>query len=116
MIEVVTGFVRSNILHHGLYAPEDSIYLPIKSTIEHIKYKGNENGMPAELYANSIISKLMSGMHGAEIWEGHLAWYLRFLVTFCPLAIMVCERGLLQLSSNALTYLNRIGFVLITTS
>jgi 1-acylglycerone phosphate reductase len=90
--EIVTGFVRSNILHHGLYAPDDSLYLPIKSTMEQIKYNGNKNGMPAELYANSVVRKLIRGKHGAEIWEGHLAWYLRFLVTFCPLAVLVCMR------------------------
>lgn len=60
--------------------------------MEQIKYKGNENGMSAELYADSVVSKLVRGKHGAEIWEGHLAWYLRFVVTVCPLAVMVCIR------------------------
>jgi hypothetical protein len=40
VIEIVTGFVQSNILHHGLHAPETSLYLPIKSTVEKIKYQG----------------------------------------------------------------------------
>lgn len=40
VIEIVTGFVQSNILHHGLVAPDASLYLPIKSTIEAIKYQG----------------------------------------------------------------------------
>ncbi|OJJ07622.1 hypothetical protein ASPVEDRAFT_65916 [Aspergillus versicolor CBS 583.65] len=47
VIEIVTGFVQSNILHHGLHAPEGCLYLPIKSAIEDIKYQGNANGMPA---------------------------------------------------------------------
>ncbi|RDH19644.1 hypothetical protein M747DRAFT_315774 [Aspergillus niger ATCC 13496] len=66
VIEIVTGFVQSNILHHGLHAPEDSVYLPIKGIIENIKYQGNANGMPAHVIecffdiaqdANPIYSK-----------------------------------------------------------
>ncbi|KAH8912909.1 NAD(P)-binding protein [Coniochaeta sp. PMI_546] len=85
VIEIVTGFVRSNILHHGLYAPEDSLYLPIKSTIELLKYGGNANGMAADAYARSVVSKVLHGYAGPEIWEGHLAWRLRFLYSIFPL-------------------------------
>ncbi|KAF2008466.1 NAD(P)-binding protein [Aaosphaeria arxii CBS 175.79] len=41
VVEIITGFVRSNILHHGLHAPEESLYLPIKATIQQLKYEGN---------------------------------------------------------------------------
>ncbi|KAJ0413290.1 NAD(P)-binding protein [Aspergillus carlsbadensis] len=41
VVEIVTGFVQSNILHHGLHAPDGSVYLPIKGVIEDIKYRGN---------------------------------------------------------------------------
>ncbi|KAH6869485.1 hypothetical protein B0T10DRAFT_418516 [Thelonectria olida] len=88
VIEVVTGFVRSNILHHGLYAPDGSLYLPIKATIERIKYDGNANGMMADAYARSIVSKLLQGSTGPEIWEGKLAWYLRFIIACCPASLM----------------------------
>ncbi|KAH7126059.1 hypothetical protein EDB81DRAFT_663480 [Dactylonectria macrodidyma] len=88
VIEVVTGFVRSNILQHGLYAPDDSFYLPIKSTVERVKYEGNRNGMPPEVYAQSIINKLLQERTSPEIWEGKLAWWLQFLVTFCPLWLL----------------------------
>ncbi|KAH7124648.1 hypothetical protein EDB81DRAFT_911684 [Dactylonectria macrodidyma] len=74
VIEVVTGFVRSNILHHGLYAPDNSFYLPVKSTMERIRYKGNANGMMTDVYARSVI------------WEGNLTWYWRFIVACCPLS------------------------------
>ncbi|KAL3430311.1 hypothetical protein BDV09DRAFT_202304 [Aspergillus tetrazonus] len=62
VIEIVTGFVQSNILHHGLHAPDDSLYLPIKSTVEDIKYRGNKNGILASYFdnlqdANPIFSK-----------------------------------------------------------
>ena len=84
--------MRSNILHHGFYAPEDSLYLPIKSNMEEIKYKGNANGMTAEAYAKSIVPKLMGSSVGDEIWEGKLAWWLRFLVTFFPLRLVVSAK------------------------
>ncbi|KAJ6133742.1 hypothetical protein N7523_000064 [Penicillium sp. IBT 18751x] len=73
VIEIVTGFVQSNILHHGLVAPDTSLYLPIKSTIEAIKYQGNKNGMPSDMYARSVVDKLMRERVGSEIWEGNMA-------------------------------------------
>ncbi|KAH7024517.1 1-acyl dihydroxyacetone phosphate reductase [Microdochium trichocladiopsis] len=85
VVEVVTGYVQSNILHHGLVAPPDSLYLPIKQEMERIKYKGNRNGMPARLYAESVVDKILrTGHPSSEIWEGKLAWVLGFVVNFCP--------------------------------
>ena len=89
VIEVVAAFVRSNILHHGLYAPDHSLYLPIKSTIERIKYEGNANGMDTNAFAVSVVDKVTRRRPNLEIWEGTLAWRLRFLVTVCPLRLMV---------------------------
>ncbi|PVH93313.1 NAD(P)-binding protein [Periconia macrospinosa] len=88
VIEIVTGFVRSNILHHGLYAPETSLYLPIKDAIEQVKYEGNANGMATEAYAASVVNKLMRRRVASEIWDGAMAWYLYFLVTFLPLRVL----------------------------
>ncbi|KAL3466168.1 hypothetical protein BJX64DRAFT_284747 [Aspergillus heterothallicus] len=85
VVEVVTGFVQSNILHHGLHAPENSLYLPIKDILEKIKYKGNENGMSSDAYATSVVAKLMRPRVSPEIWEGALVRQIRFLVTFLPL-------------------------------
>ncbi|KAJ5719172.1 hypothetical protein N7493_007627 [Penicillium malachiteum] len=76
VVEIVTGFVQSNILHHGLHAPENSLYLPIENTVEHIKYEGNKNGMPAQTYATSVVAKLMQPRINPEIWEGALNWIL----------------------------------------
>lgn len=90
VIEIVAGFVRSNILHHGLYAPKDSLYLPIQTTIERIKFQGNASGMQADAFAKSVVHKLMQRRPGLEIWEGTLAWKLRILVTFFPLIMVVC--------------------------
>ncbi|KAH7014101.1 1-acyl dihydroxyacetone phosphate reductase [Microdochium trichocladiopsis] len=82
--EVVTGYVQSNILHHGLVAPPDSLYLPIKADTERMKYEGNRTGMPARLYAESVVDKILRPKPSSEIWEGKLAWMLGFLVNFCP--------------------------------
>ncbi|KAE8143160.1 hypothetical protein BDV38DRAFT_232874 [Aspergillus pseudotamarii] len=87
VIELVTGFVQSNILHHGMYAPETSLYLPLKKTIEDIKYEGNASGMPADAYARSVVAKLVKPRVSAEIWEGALARTLRLLVTILPLRL-----------------------------
>lgn len=89
VIEIVTGFVQSNILHHGLYAPESSLYLPIKCTVEAIKYRGNEGGKSPHAYATSVVEKLMRPKPSIEIWEGSFASLIRFLVTFIPLWLLV---------------------------
>ncbi|KAJ5241350.1 uncharacterized protein N7469_002941 [Penicillium citrinum] len=91
VIEIVTGFVRSNILHHGLYAPGNSLYLPVKSTIENLKVQGNKNGMPADAYAESVVEKLMQRHVDCEIWQGNLALFLRILLSLLPLRLLVSE-------------------------
>ncbi|KAJ5681296.1 hypothetical protein N7455_007605 [Penicillium solitum] len=88
VIEIVTGFVQSSILHRGLHAPEGSVYLPIKGAIADIKYQGNANGMSAGAYAASIVEKLMRLRVSPEIWEGGMARFLRFVVTFLPLRLL----------------------------
>ncbi|KAJ0286645.1 hypothetical protein CBS470a_005756 [Colletotrichum nupharicola] len=85
VVEVVTGFVRSNLLHHGLDAPKDSPYLAIKKDIERIKFEGNQNGMPAQAYAESVVEQLLRKRRRDEIWEGKLAWILNLIVIFSPL-------------------------------
>ncbi len=111
--EVVTGFVRSNILHHGLHAPEHSPYLPIKPEIERIKYEGNRNGMPAKAYAESVVDKLLRKEACAEIWEGKLSWKLGFLVNFFPLWFLVCSPRQLIWNRESLTC--RVELVLFST-
>lgn len=105
--EIVTGFVQSNILHHGLYAPEDSIYLPLKGTIEKIKYQGNANGMPANAYAASIVDKLMRRRAGTEIWEGGMARMLRLVFLLLPSRLLVSRLLVCELF-KALTNLRRM--------
>ncbi|CRG89434.1 hypothetical protein PISL3812_06470 [Talaromyces islandicus] len=88
VVEVVAGFVRSNLLHHGLVAPSESLYLPIKSTVEDAKLKGNENGMPAEEFAKSVVDQVTRRRTSMEIWQGKLAWPLRILTSYFPLWIV----------------------------
>jgi 1-acylglycerone phosphate reductase len=89
VIEIVTAFVQSNILHHGLHALEGSVYLPIKAVIEGIKYQGNANGMPANAYAVSVTDKLLRRRVAPEIWEGAMSWTIRLIVMILPLRLLV---------------------------
>lgn len=89
VIEIVTGFVQSNILHHGLHAPERSFYLPIQAVIEDIKYQGNANGMPATAYAASVTDKLLRRRVAPEIWEGAMSWIIHLIVSILPLRFLV---------------------------
>lgn len=90
-MEVATGFVQSNILHHGLQAPEESIYLPIKQYIERLKYEGNRNGMPPDMYARSVVDKVLQTRTGAEIWEGALSWRIGMFAKILPLWLLVSQ-------------------------
>ncbi|KAF4950050.1 hypothetical protein FGADI_8496 [Fusarium gaditjirri] len=88
VIEVVTGYVRSNILRDGVLVSEDSLYQPIKSTVESVKNGGNKNGMPADEYARAVVRQILGKKYKREIWEGHQSRILRFMVTFFPLWLM----------------------------
>lgn len=89
MIEVVTGYVRSNILHHGFSAPDDSLYLPIKADIEGILRKGIETGMPSDEYAAAVVDRVLRPNTSPEIWDGKFAWTVELLVRFTPLWFLV---------------------------
>ncbi|QGI87807.1 unnamed protein product [Fusarium fujikuroi] len=66
VIEVVTGFVRSNILRDGVLISEDSLYRPIKSTVEDVKNGGNKNGMPADEYARAVVRQILGKTYKRE--------------------------------------------------
>lgn len=111
VIEIVTGFVRSNILHHGLYAPETSSYLAIKNTVEKIKYQGNRNGMSPEAYAKSVVAKLIRTQVSPEIWEGALAQSLRWLAVLLPLRLLVSMPLISFTVGSELTRLKELDFI-----
>ncbi|KAF9776025.1 hypothetical protein IL306_005835 [Fusarium sp. DS 682] len=69
VIEVVTGYVRSNILRHGVLISEDSLYRPIKTTVEAVKEGGNKNGMPADEYARAVVRQILAPTYKREIWD-----------------------------------------------
>jgi 1-acylglycerone phosphate reductase len=85
----VTGYVRSNILHHGFSAPEDSLYLPIKSNVERILSEGIQNGMPSDKYAAAVVGRVLRPNTSPEIWDGKFAWTVELLARFTPLWFLV---------------------------
>lgn len=89
VIEVVTGYVRSNLLHQGFFAPEDSLYLPIKSDVERIVSEGLQNGMPSDAYAAAVVERVLSPNTSPEIWDGKYAWTVELLARFTPLWFLV---------------------------
>lgn len=110
VVEVVTGFVQSDILRHGFYAPDTSMYLPIKEKMEEIKFQGNRNGMPAHEYAEAIVRRLVTGRAGAEIWQGGRAFWLRVMLMVLPRWLLVCAVPFyLMFISNC------VGFVLLSS-
>jgi hypothetical protein len=47
--------------------------------------------MPADEYARVIVRQILGKTYKREIWEGHRSRVLRFMVTFFPLWLLVCE-------------------------
>ncbi|KAJ3499837.1 hypothetical protein NLG97_g12 [Lecanicillium saksenae] len=90
VVEVVTGFVQSDILRHGFYPPSNSLYIPVQEQMEKIKLHGNASGMAAGKYAGSIAEKLLATKRfpTSEVWQGTLAWKLRLAVAICPLWLL----------------------------
>lgn len=87
-MEVVTGYVQSDILRDGFVAPKDSLYLDVKEKLEGMKINGNETGMPARKYADSIVERLLRKTRPMEIWQGALSRRIRFGL-FLPLWLLV---------------------------
>ncbi|KOS20707.1 NADPH-dependent 1-acyldihydroxyacetone phosphate reductase [Escovopsis weberi] len=88
VIEVVTGFVQSNMLRHGFIAPKSSIYLPLLPIIRKFKVEGNNNGMRGEDYARSVVGQVIGRNTAMEIWEGTLAWKIWTLFSFLPYRLL----------------------------
>lgn len=86
VVEVVTGYVQSNILRNGLHAPSDSRYLPIKDHIETLKAQGNKTGMPAATYARRVANQVTRANPPHEFWDGGGAWVM-FLIVSGPLTM-----------------------------
>lgn len=89
VVEVVTGYVQSNILRDGLQHEVDSLYMPIRAHMEKLKNDGNRTGMPASTYAKNVIDKITRKSPAPEIWEGARAWQLYFVTTWLPTWISV---------------------------
>ncbi|KFA74052.1 hypothetical protein S40288_05173 [Stachybotrys chartarum IBT 40288] len=84
VIEVVTGYVRSNILRDGYVVPEDSPYLLLLPFMEQIKTHGRDQAMEGRTYAKIVVAKVMSKSASTEIWEGGQAWALYYLTLLTP--------------------------------
>jgi len=89
VIEIVTGYVQSEILRHGLQAPERSIYLPIKDHIETLKRRGNSGGMTSSAYAKAVIARVLQRDPPRELWQGNRAWLLWIVTTWLPMWLAV---------------------------
>lgn len=57
--------------------------------MEDVKIAGNKNGMPAEVFARSVVNKVMRRRTSMEIWQGRLAGPLRILTSYFPLWFLV---------------------------
>jgi 1-acylglycerone phosphate reductase len=89
VIEIVTGYVRSNILRDGYVVPEDSPYLSVLPFMEQIKTHGRDQAMEGRTYAKIVVAKVMRKSASTEIWEGGQAWVLHYLTLFTPQTLLV---------------------------
>lgn len=89
VVVVVTGGVKSNIARTKRTLREDSLYLPIEDEYNRRITHSQANGIDTDLYAQAVVSKLLSRSRPNEIWAGGSASLIRFASTFFPKSFFV---------------------------
>ena len=101
VVEVITGYVQSNILRSGLQVSPGSWYTTIKYHIENLKVQGNQRGMPASEYAWRVLEQIMQEKPPIEFWEGAGARSVRIITSWLPLWLSVSISPLLCVSPRS---------------
>ncbi|MCJ1429271.1 hypothetical protein MMC29_007184 [Sticta canariensis] len=74
VVIIVTGGVQSRIARTRRDLAEDSLYLPINDDYQRRLRHSQENAMPNEAYARSVISQVLQTTPKKWIWEGKSSW------------------------------------------
>lgn len=89
VVIVVTGGVKSRIARTSRALPEDSLYLPIDDDYQRRIFHSQENAMPNEAYARSVVSQILHTTPKKWIWEGKSSWTIWWFHSFVPNTYMV---------------------------
>ena len=89
VVIIVTGGVQSRIARTRRDLAEDSLYLPINDDYQRRLKHSQENAMPNEAYARSVISQVLQATPKKWIWEGKSSWTIWWFHSFVPNTFMV---------------------------
>jgi 1-acylglycerone phosphate reductase len=89
VVVIVTGGVKSRIARVDRALPEDSRYEPLTKEYERRLKHSQENAMPNEAYAKSVVKQVLYKNPVRWVWEGNLARTIWFVETFFPKRIWV---------------------------
>ncbi|KAI5242307.1 NAD(P)-binding protein [Aureobasidium subglaciale] len=84
VIILYTGGVQSRIARQERSLPEDSLYLPANEGYLKRMTHTQQNAMPTDKYAKSVVSQLLVEKPKSWIWEGSYIWLMWTFWTFMP--------------------------------
>ncbi|QIW97622.1 hypothetical protein AMS68_003140 [Peltaster fructicola] len=84
VVVVITGGVKSEIARTKRVLPPDSIYVPVEKEYQERLVHSQTNGMETDLYARTVVSKLLASPGRYDIWAGGKSTLIWFVSTFLP--------------------------------
>lgn len=89
VVIIVTGGVQSRIARTRRDLPDDSLYLPVNDEYQRRLVHSQENAMPNESYAQSVVSQVLYTTPKKWIWEGRSSSTIWWFHSFIPNTFMV---------------------------
>lgn len=84
VVLVYTGGVQSRIARIERSLPKDSLYLPANEGYLKRMTHTQQNAMPTDVYAKSVVEQLLKKKPRHWIWEGSYIWLMWFFWTWMP--------------------------------
>lgn len=89
VVIIVTGGVVSQLARVDRVLAPNSLYLPVEADYIRRTRHSQEVGIPADKYANQVVSKLAIKNPPREIWAGYGARMIWFVTMFLPRSFLV---------------------------
>ena len=88
----MSGRVQSNLARTKRTLPEGSLYIPINDDYQRRVGHSQEDSMPGEAFAKSVVASILKPKPKAWIWEGTSSWSVWAMDSFLPRGSMVSKR------------------------
>ncbi|KAL9110357.1 MAG: hypothetical protein Q9227_005088 [Pyrenula ochraceoflavens] len=88
VLTIMSGRVQSNLARTKRTLPEGSLYIPINDDYQRRVGHSQEDSMPGETFAKSVVASVLKPKPKAWIWEGTSSWSVWAMESFLPRGAM----------------------------